>query len=157
MPVSSTTHPQYANMLPIVTAVRDACAGDPAIKFRRETYLPADFAKENGTYTDHYLGYLGRAYFLGVTGRTKESMIGMVFRKPPAHELPPQIEALLEDIDGAGQSLEQISKEMVGELLEAGKYFLLVDYPVSEDGTDSATEARLGLYNDCAVPIRESY
>jgi hypothetical protein len=145
MPVSSTTHPQYANMLPIVTAVRDACAGDPAIKFRRETYLPADFALEKGDYTDHYLGYLNRAYFLGVTGRTKESMIGMVFRKTPTYELPPQIEALLEDIDGAGQSLEQVSKEMVGELLEAGKYFLLVDYPQSEEETDRETEIRLAL------------
>ncbi|MCA9367963.1 structural protein, partial [Candidatus Kaiserbacteria bacterium] len=81
----STPHPDYTKMLPIVTMVRDAVAGDPAIKLKKETYLPADFAKDSatGNYTDHYNGYLNRAYFLGVTGRTKEAMIGMVFRKPP--------------------------------------------------------------------------
>ena len=147
MPVQTTFNPEYSHMLPIVTAVRDACAGDPAIKAKREVYLPADFARDpvTGKYTDHYLGYLNRAYFLGVTGRTKESMIGMVFRKPPTVQVPEQMEQYLEDIDGAGQSLEQVSKEMVGELLEAGKYFLLVDYPETPEGTDSDTERRLGL------------
>lgn len=141
----STTHPDYEKSLPAVTLVRDAVAGDPAIKRRKEIYLPADFAKEGDTYTDHYKGYLNRAYFLGVTGRTKESLVGMVFRKPPTHELPPTIEALLEDIDGSGQSLEQISKRMVGDLLEAGKYYLLVDYPPAPENADRETEARMGL------------
>lgn len=146
MPVQTTFHPEYSEMLPVVTAVRDACGGDPTIKAKRELYLPADFAKDEiGNYTNHYIGYINRAYFLGVTGRTKESMIGMVFRKEPTVELPPQLEAFSEDIDGAGQSLEQISKEMVGEMLEAGKYFLLVDYPQADENTDSETEARLGL------------
>jgi hypothetical protein len=147
MPVQTTIHPEYAEMLPVVTAVRDACGGDPTIKYKRELYLPADFAKDPATkeYTDHYFGYLNRAYFLGVTGRTKEAMIGMVFRKPPTMTLPAQLEAFAEDIDGAGQSLVQISKEMVGELLEGGKYYLLVDYSRTEEGTDSETEARLGL------------
>lgn len=146
MPVQTTLHPEYSHMLPIVTAVRDACGGDPAIKAKKELYLPADFAKDdNGKYTDHYIGYINRAYFLGVTGRTKESMIGMVFRKEPSVNLPGQLEQYREDIDGAGQSLEQISKEMVGELLEAGKFFLLVDYPEAPENADSETEARLGL------------
>ena len=147
MPVSTTFHPEYSYMLPIVTAVRDACGGDPTVKAKRELYLPADFAKDpvTGKYTEHYIGYINRAYFLGVTGRTKESMIGMVFRKDPTVVLPPQMEAFREDIDGAGQSLEQISKEMVGELFEAGKYFLLVDYPQAPENADSETESRLGL------------
>lgn len=146
MPVS-TTHPEYSKILPVVTAVRDACAGDPAIKSKKELYLPADFDKDpaSGKYTDHYNGYLGRSYFLGVTGRTRESMIGMVFRKPPAVQVPPKIQDLLENIDGSGQSLEQISKDMVGQILEAGKYFLLVDYPEVAEGTDRETESRLGL------------
>lgn len=143
----STLHPDYQLSLPTVTLVRDAVAGDPAIKKRRELYLPADFAKDPQTneYTDHYLGYLSRAYFLGVTGRTKESLVGMVFRKPPTYELPPALEELLEDIDGAGQSLEQIGKNLVGELLEAGKHILLVDYPTAPDNADRETESRMGL------------
>lgn len=141
----STAHPQYTENLGTVRLVRDAVGGDPAIKRRKELYLPADFAKEDGEYTDHYIGYLNRAYFLGVTGRTKEALVGMVFRKPPTPDLPEGIESLLEDIDGAGQSLEQLSKAMVGELLESGKYFLLADYPTAPENTDRETESRMGL------------
>jgi hypothetical protein len=146
MPVS-TPHPEYTKMLPIVTMVRDAVAGDPAIKLKKEIYLPADFAKDpdTGNYTDHYRGYLNRSYFLGVTGRTKEAMIGMVFRKMPEFEAPSQIEAYMENIDGAGQSLDQIAKQVTGELLESGKYFLLVDFPSAPENLDSETEKKLGL------------
>jgi len=145
MPVD-IEHPDYAYMKPIVRLVRDCSEGDPAVKLRREVYLPADFARQaNGEYSDHYLSYLARAYFLGVTSRTKEALVGMVFRKPPTKEIPPAIETLLEDIDGAGRSLDQISKEMVGDLLETGKYYLLVDFPQAEPGIDAEAESRMGL------------
>lgn len=145
MPVNTSLHPDYSYMLPTVTMVRDAVEGDPAIKWRKEHYLPASFAKKDGEYTPHYKEYLARAYFMGVTGRTKEALVGMVFRKAPTHEMPTPLENLLEDIDGSGQSLDQIAKEMIGELMEAGKQYLLVDYPEAEEGMDSETEQRLGL------------
>lgn len=145
MPVS-VSHPEYASMLSTITMVRDAVKGDPAIKAKKETYLPADFARnDDGEYSLHYSGFLTRAYFLGVTGRTKESMIGMVFRKEPEIKAPSNIEAFFENIDGAGQSLLQIAKESVAEALEAGKHYLLVDYPKTEEGLDSEAEKKLGL------------
>ena len=146
MPVNTSQHPDYGLMLPVVKMVRDAVEGDPAIKRGKEIYLPATFAKTpEGEYTPHYKEYLARAYFMGVTGRTKEALIGMVFRKEPTYEMPSALEALLEDINGAGQSLDQIAKDMVGELMEAGKNYLLVDYPEADENLDSETERRLGL------------
>lgn len=137
----STQHPEYGLMLPVVRTTRDASAGDQAIKRRTTTYLPEFVPADEERYTQ----YLKRAYFMGVTGRTKKSLIGMIFRKAPTHEIPLQLEALLEDIDGAGQSLEQVAKDAAGNLMEAGRHILIVDYPQAEDGMDAETEAAMGL------------
>ena len=137
----STAHPDYTLHLDEWLTTRDACAGQGAIKGAAERYLP-HFSPHD---EERYKQYLKRAYFLGVTGRTKRSLIGMVFRKPPTYTLPASIESLLEDIDGTGQSLEQLSKAAAGALLETGRYALLVDYPEAEDGLDSESEARMGM------------
>lgn len=141
MPVT-TVHPLYSESLPIWQKCRDAVDGQEAIKRRGKRYLPAVFADKD---PERYEQYIERAYFMGVTGRTKEALTGMVFRKAPTKDLPPQLEALIEDIDGAGQSLEQLAKEIVGDELTVGRYGLLVDYPQAEDSLDSETERRLGL------------
>ena len=148
----ATQHPEYQRMLPVVRTTRDASAGERAIKYGRysaegvslehtKTYLP-DFVPSDD---ERYKQYLKRAYFMGVTGRTKKALIGMIFRKAPTHKLPPQLEALLEDIDGAGQSLEQVAKDAAGNLMEAGRHILMVDYPQAEEGMDAETEAAMGL------------
>jgi hypothetical protein len=152
MPVSNQ-HPLYNRALPLWMLCRRAVAGNYAVKFSRQTDLPAAFAD---TDEDRYNQYIARAYFLGVTGRTKEAFTGMVFRKAPRYELPPQVERFVENIDGAGQSLEQLSKETVGELLTVGRYGLLVDYSQSPDGIDAESERRLGLRPTIATYPAES-
>lgn len=137
----STAHPDYTAHLNEWLTTRDACAGQAAIKDGQDRYLPHFVPHDE----DRYKQYLKRAYFLGVTGRTKRSLIGMIFRKPPTSNLPSRLGTLIEDIDGSGQSLEQVAKAAAGALLETGRYVLLVDYPEAEDGMDSETEARLGL------------
>ena len=83
----ATQHPEYQRMLPVVRATRDASAGERAIKYGRysaegvslehtKTYLP-DFVPSDD---ERYKQYLKRAYFMGVTGRTKKALIGMIFR-----------------------------------------------------------------------------
>lgn len=153
MPVS-TQNPLYAKALKRWQMVRDAVAGQQAVKDRATKYLPAVFAEDvrdpagniiAPADTARYQQYIQRAYWMGVTGRTKEALTGMVFRKPPSKTLPPAIEALSENIDGAGQSLDQLGKVLIGDLLETGRYGLLVDYPQTDDAMDSETERRLGL------------
>lgn len=149
----STVHPLYSASLSRWRSVRDSVDGQEAIKGGGELYLPATFAKVDA---DRYLQYIMRAYWMGVTGRTKEALTGMVFRKPPTVDLPPQLQLLIEDIDGAGQSLEQLAKEIVGDELTVGRYGLLVDYPSAPEGIDSETERRMGLRPTVAAYPAES-
>lgn len=140
MPVT-TLHPEYSLFSPQWKLTRDATRGDPAIK-RDDTYLPAPF---RDTDPERYKQYKARAYFVGVTGRTENAMIGMVFRKSPEYALPTALEALLENLDGAGNSAEQLAKDAMAGLLETRRHLLFVDYPAAAEGLDAETEAMLGL------------
>lgn len=141
MPVS-TIHPLYAEMQPIWSKVRRACAGDKAVKDSTVLDLPAVFAKDE---PERYRQYLERAYFLNITGRTREALQGMVFRRGPTKDIPSPLDEYTESIDGAGQSLEQLSKALIGDLLETGRYGLLVDYPQAPEGLNRQSERMLRL------------
>lgn len=140
MPVT-TLHPEYSLYSPQWKLTRDATRGDPAIK-RDDSYLPAPF---RDTDPERYKQYKARAYFVGVTGRTENAMIGMVFRKSPEYALPAVLEALLENLDGAGNSAEQLAKDAMAGLLETRRHLFLVDYPSAAEGLDAETESMLGL------------
>ena len=137
----NTLHPEYIAAQQAWLTTRAAAAGQEEIKRHGKTFLPGFVPDDPARYAQ----YIKRAYFMGVTGRTKNSLLGMIFRKPPTYTLPPRVESLLENIDGAGQSLDQVAKEAGGNVLEAGRHIFLVDYPQAEQGLDSETEARLGL------------
>lgn len=138
----NTVHPLYASFAPIWKLTRDAVVGNPAIKAGGTTYLPADFATSD---TDRYNVYKERAYFMGVTAQTQDSTLGMVFRKPAVVEVPPQIEALSENIDGSGQSLDQVAKYSVQEVEEVGRIGYLADFSRAEGTLSRADEAALGV------------
>lgn len=137
----SNIHPEYAAYRNTWKLTRDAAAGQVAIKRGGELYLPGFVPKD----PERYEQYISRAYYMNMTGRTKNSMVGMIFRKPPTEKLPSQIKALLENIDGAGQSLEQLAKEAANNVLESGRHVFLVDYPQAEGGLSREDEARLDL------------
>lgn len=136
MPVSQL-HPDYISALPRVKLVRDFSDGDFAVK--AGPYLPGFVPADK----DRYEKYKERAYVLGFTGRTKESLVGMIFRNPATIEVPPKMEPILENLDGSGSSIAQVAKLAAGDLLEAGRYVFFVDYPEADPGADS--EASQGL------------
>ena len=136
----ATTHPEYSFAKEIWATTRAASAGQQIVKAGRQLYLPGFIPDDE----ERYNQYLQRAYFMGVTGRTRDSLIGMVFRKAPQIDVPPQVEEILDNIDGAGQSINQIAKAASKGILEAGRHVFLVDYPQS-GGVDAETEALLGL------------
>lgn len=139
----ATTHPQYAFALDMWAKTRAACAGQEIIKKGRTKYLPGFVPEDEARYEQ----YIKRAYFMGVTGRTRDSLIGMIFRKPPTYNLPLELEALIENIDGSGQSLEQIAKQATKNTLETGRHIFLVDYPQiqTESAPDIETIVREGI------------
>jgi hypothetical protein len=140
MPVTST-HPTYDDAAERWQTVRDAIAGQQAIKAAGTRYLPG-FVPED---KDRYKAYKLRARFLNITGRTKQALVGAVFRRKGQCDLPATIEYLRENADGGGESIEQIAKRAVDELIGTGRYGLLVDYPQAEPGMTREQVAALNL------------
>ena len=122
--------------------VRDMCSDEMTVKDKGERYLPAAFAKEE---PERYEAYLKRAYFFGVTNKTLRDMVGAAFRKPASYEMPDALLPLIDNFDGAGNSIESVNKSGVSNLLQAGRHCILVDYPSVEDGMTAEQEARLNL------------
>lgn len=90
--------------------------------------------------------YKDRAVFTNFTNKTKDGLIGAIFRSDPQIDLPAEIKYLENNADGAGQSLAKMSKEICGEVLQSGRYGLLADYPATNNTTlTKADVAKQGL------------
>jgi hypothetical protein len=97
--------------------------------------------------------YKESAKFTNLTSRTRNSLVGQVFRKESIIELPPSIEYLKTDATGQDVDLEKVAQEATGEVLMSGRYGLLVDYPPANEGLSAAQveamnlKARIYRYN----------
>lgn len=91
-----------------------------------------------------YVNYLFRALFFGFTRRTLNAAVGALFRKPPQVALPPQIEYLVNNTDGAGMGLVQQAKELANGVWRHGRAALLVDMPRA-DGPISVARLQGGM------------
>ena len=145
MPVSDQ-HPEYTSSSPAWQLDRDCVKGSEAIKARGTTYLPKpnpdDTSKENG---QRYNDYRARANYVNFTGSTKDGMLGMVFRKPMDVDLSPELEYMLADFTGGGLTLDQMARGLIGDLLETGRFGVLVDYPGAAPGLTKDQEKALNL------------
>lgn len=103
---------------------------------------PEDGSAEN---RERYKAYVLRANFVNFTGHTKEGMVGMAFRKKPELSLPETIEYLESNVNGDGLSFQQLAQDVVGDILETGRYGILVDYPFAESGLTQAEVRNLQL------------
>ncbi len=116
--------------LPLWERIRAACEGQDAVKKLKEKVLPTptpgDITPEASA---RYKGYLQRAVFYNVSGRTLEGMAGYVFAKDPAVTLPSDITTMEENVDGNGVTLDQQAKTALRSILSLGRCGLLVDYP----------------------------
>ncbi|MGB2065696.1 MAG: DUF4055 domain-containing protein [Marinomonas gallaica] len=138
-----TVHPEYKTALPIVKMTRDAAKGDAAIKAGGTTYLPAEFAETDKA---RYAAYKNRSFFLGATKQAQKSTIGMIFRSAPdiGEELPTYLAGIAENIDGGGQSIEQIAKYSIREMEETGRVCFLADYPPLDPALTRSEEGQFG-------------
>lgn len=138
---------QYKNSLADWVMVRTLCEGDSAVKKAGETLLPNPAIGTGEPAVQAaaiYERYKQRAAFFNVTGRTAQSLIGSVFRKPPTLVVPQNIEPITYDIDGAGVSIYQQSQSVLFDVLATGRAGLLVDYP-SVDVAASAADVAAGV------------
>lgn len=133
-PVDSL-HPQYEKFKDRWEKVRNVINSDVVEYIRSPD--PAD-PKRN-------VQYKADAQFTNFTNRTRAGLVGSVFRKDPEVVLPPTLRYLLEDADGQGTTLKQMTQKSVGEALEVGRDGLLVDYPPAAEGLSLADVEALKL------------
>jgi len=76
--------------------------------------------------------YWARGRFFNATGRTFESLGGMVWSKEPEVGLSAKLEYLENSADGAGSGLREVTQKTVGEVVSIGRYGILVDMPSNE-------------------------
>lgn len=141
---------EAAYMLPIWMLVRDAIEGETAIKGeygkRAEYYAslttatrdarrylpqpnPLDRSEENQA---RYKAYVERAVWYNMTSRTRDGLVGQVYLRPPVSDIPTELDALIDNADGNGLSLEQVSKRATQNTMSFGRAGLLTDYPPTE-------------------------
>jgi len=153
MPVNISCR-EYDLNKPEWRIVRDAIAGERAIKFGDVSTTQGGIVEHNyGAYLPRPIGmetsdwdaYLSRAHWFGATGRTAKGLHGMIFSKPPvASNAPEALQAILNDIDLGGTSLNQFASDISWDLLPTNWGGILVDYPATGDGMDKATSEAAG-------------
>jgi hypothetical protein len=135
MPNYSTTRKEYSDALPGWRLVKRCVAGAREVR-KWDEYLPMpDPTNKSTENLERYAQLKKRAMFLNITGRTRVGLLGAVFRKTAEVKLPSAVQYLLENASGDGMSLEQISKEAVGECLDTGRGGFLTDHPRVEGET----------------------
>lgn len=96
---------------------------------QRQATLPElnahDQSEEN---RERNKAYKQRAVWYGVMRKTLDGYLGMAFRKDPRTDLPPKLEVLKRNADGAGNSIYQQSQEVLACVLGPGRHGLYVDY-----------------------------
>jgi hypothetical protein len=149
MPVSET-HAEYNKNVDKWKLTRNAANGlsfeDARLYIMRRTHEEQD----------QYYHRVEKAIYTNYTGRTREGLKGAIFRLPPRIELPPDMEFILENADGAGQSLTQVSKLAADEVMETGRFGLLADYPMVDEDLTVEQVRRMGLQPHIATYTAES-
>ncbi len=127
---------EVSNKINKWSLVDDCVEGQEAVKARRDTYLPKpDGNLDPAKNLSNYDKYLTRAVFFPSTGRTLDGLVGQVFSKDIAVDIPPSLDPLIKDVDGAGTTLEQQGKQTLETIIKKGRAGLLADFPTLETGT----------------------
>lgn len=166
----SWMRPEARGLLPVYQKIRDVLAGAEAMKGSRRTgtgmisgangfenlggdsrnlghmkrYLlmpnPGDQSPQN---IERFRYYVERAQWYGATARTVGGMVGQVFQNAPIVTLPDKLQAMENNVDGAGVTLVQQMQTAVKYGIAYGRGGLLTDFPPT-DGSVSQDEIDAG-------------
>jgi len=122
--------PEYVTQCAVWEKVRDAAAGEEAVKAKTIQYLP----KLGGHTIDAngqtlYNLYLQYAHWYGATARTLAGLRGLVFRKDPLKSIPDELTAYENNITADGQSLMSFTKDVLMEVLQTNRCGIFIDFP----------------------------
>jgi len=76
--------------------------------------------------------FFKRSVFYAVAGYTSRGLVGKAFQKAPKCEVPPELEYVKTNIDGAGQNIYQQSQEVFRDVIRNGRAGLLIDFPETD-------------------------
>lgn len=139
MPVESN-HQEYTDNIHNWSKCRHVVDGEGAVKSAGETYLPRLTEQTDA----EYQAYRQRALFYGASGRTVAGLSGAILRKPPKFQgLTEEERESLKTVGCSNESIKEIIKCTVREILTQGRYGLLVD---SEDAGDDYAEPYISQY-----------
>lgn len=159
--MTTTVHPEYAAKQLRWVKNRDVCDGEDAVKAKGRAYLPDDNeAYLNGVpqgssiradgpdpdrFERKYQHLIGRASFMGFSGHTRNGWVGMAFNNDPVVKLPASMQYLEENVDGGGQSLTQLAKRCLSDVVEIGRYGFLSDAPQTGGNVSQSEADEMGL------------
>lgn len=139
MPVD-TTHSQYDDYAEVWAMMDDVLKGQRAVKKAGDRYLPMLVEQD----PDDYERYKERGVFFGVTSRTREALMGFVFRKPAKIEVPrvtsgkeeektekitnPILDLFMSDATMTSRSFEDFMQDTTKEVLGKGRQGTLIDW-----------------------------
>jgi len=133
-------HPLYSQFLEDWTMCRDTYRGERVIKEKGNLYLPptsgmvADGVTVVGSAGyEAYRAYKMRAVFHEFMADAVETLLGMMWNKPPQIELPKALEPLLENATLQGEGLEALLRRINEQQLVVGRLGLLADLPKKPD------------------------
>lgn len=135
--------------------VRDAVAGSEAVKDGGYV-IPVNPHDDSTANRKRNEARVEGAFYFNATGRTLPALTGIAFGKWPEVKLPPDLEFLLQDVDGSGVGLINQSQATVSDVLQTGRAGLLVDYPQSGGATSKADAETLALRATIALYSAES-
>lgn len=139
---------KYSEHLDLWREVRAAIAGKPEI-LKIITCLPGPQYKTHTTFDgmtqEQYANvlrcnennrlrvnsYWSRGRFFPATGRTFETLGGMVWSKEPEADINNRLSYLDVNADGCGNGIREVAQKVTAELLTTGRYAILVDMPAA--------------------------
>lgn len=132
----SRPHPDYAAFAADWQVMRDAIEGADAVRKRGTDYLPmpSGFKAQTDGGRAMYAAYQTRAQFPDLLTPAIGAMVGVIHQSEFQISIPDSMDWLWESATRDGMSLEAFHRRLTRELLEVGRYGLLVEAP--EGGGD---------------------
>ena len=96
--------------------------------------------------TERNRKYKARAVAYPIAGHTLEGLVGLLFAKDPTITLPPELEYLRDNADGAGVSLYQQAQDVASDVAGKGRGGLWTTFPEAPEGGISQDDINRGLY-----------
>jgi len=113
----NTTNSEYDEYYPLWETVEHCLEGEDEVHEEGEKYLP----RLSGQTNQEYASYVMRTPFYNATARTRDGLLGMIFRKAPTVTPTAGMEAILADITLDNTTIEELAERITAELLGVGR------------------------------------